>query len=214
MATRLLVGRRWAVLEGEEGFSALAVGDGEADAQLAAVFMARSDAAVYLLDFDDEGPSIVEFGQGKRRRRRGHPAAFLKDHGIIAPGYEPPPPSPVRSVLVIEGVSPKAAEKLGFDALEHSAHPRGTLVTGRVVYAAKDYAKKFGGPVYALSYNNATGQFWCEIEERGRPSRWCGPQTSLSTYYERVPDVLGETTLEGVCKVLDVPPDLLRDRHP
>lgn len=214
VASRLIPQKRWAVLEGRDGFSALLVGDGDVDPQLAAAFMARNDAVVYLLDFDDESPAVIELDQGKKKKRKGHPAAFLQDHGIVAPGYEPPPESPVRSVIVIDGAAPKAAMKLGFDAFTHAQHSRGTLVTGRVLGSEKDYVKKLGGPIYTLTYNNATGAFWCTIEERGKPSRWCGPETPLSKYYERVPDIFGETTLEGVCKVLDVPPDLLRDRHP
>jgi hypothetical protein len=209
-AKKLIDDKRWAVLEGDDGFSALIVGEGDADAQLAAAFMARSNVKVYLLDFDDEAPSIVEYNEGARKRHRGHPAAFLASRGIVAPGYERGSrPSPIRSVLILEGTRPKAAKKIGFDSLEYLEHPRGTLVLGDPGLFTHYFVEKFGGPIYALFYDTEDGRFWCMVNERGKPTRRFGAETLNPELYAIVANILGETTLEGICRVLEIPLEAL-----
>ncbi|HWO26429.1 MAG TPA: hypothetical protein VNO30_47200, partial [Kofleriaceae bacterium] len=117
------------VVTGEDGFAALLVFGGHTGYgdDLAAELARRGP--VYLLDFDDEAPMVKQLTGARTRRLRVYPSEFLKEHGIIAPGYEPSPPSPVISIGVVEGITPEEARRVcpKTDA-QFTAHPRGVLV--------------------------------------------------------------------------------------
>jgi hypothetical protein len=131
------------VVTGKDGFAALLVFGGPADlGERPATELAKRGGPVYLLDFDDEAYSIKELTGAKVKRLRGYPNELLEKHDIIAPGWEPSPPSPVVTAGVVEGIAVEEARRLcpDFEA-EFTDHPRGVLVTG---YAASSAAIRCG----------------------------------------------------------------------
>src|SRR5258705_3639727 len=64
------------IVTGAQGFAALLVFGGGPDETLAKQLLAAA-SPVYLLDFDDEAPSIVQLDRKRRRRVSGDPADFL-----------------------------------------------------------------------------------------------------------------------------------------
>jgi hypothetical protein len=207
---------RWRILEGTDGFAAIVGGDGPADdyEDFVAAFAAKVKVPVYLLDFNDEASSILEYARkAKPKRLRGHPAAFLRERGITAPGHEPRKRSPLRKVLVVEGATPEATRKASIDkSLTFEPHARGALVRGDVRISGLDLIeKKVKGPVYGLLYDTEDGRYWCHIDERGKKSRLFQPDGNRedAQFYDYVDDILGERTLDGILRVLGIPKDYL-----
>jgi len=207
---KLLRGNGSKVVTGDEGFAALLVfAENAAEGESAATRLS-SDAgtAVYLLDFDDEAPSITELAKGRERRKRGHPADFLEERGIIAPGYAPAP-STIVSAGVIEEITPAQARKQ-LPELPESAfhvHPRGTLLTadGLAIMTLALRAKR---RAYIVGVDRNDGSFSCEIVGPGPEAVEFAP-TRPSANIPQVDSVLGETTLDGILRVLEIPRALL-----
>jgi hypothetical protein len=207
---KLLRGEGSKVVVGDAGFCALLVfGENADEGESAAAQLSRdTGAAVYLLDFDDDAPFIKELTKGRERRKRGHPADFLEERGIIAPGYAPAP-STIVSVGVIEDFTPvearKVIPKLPASALR--AHPRGTLVTadGFTIVSLAVKAKRRG---YIVDVDRTDGAFSCSIVGPGPVMKEFAP-TRPNVNLEQVDSVLGETTLDGILRVLQIPRGLL-----
>lgn len=201
----------WKVVPGQKGFAGLFFGGDEADEQFAAGLSQAAGKKVYLLDFDDEGSSVTELDGKKETRKRGHPVAFLKTRGIIAPGFEPRPASPVRSAVVVERASPVDLRGVVENpTLVVEPHARGALVVGNSLGAEADWAERLDGPIYAAHHDTSDGTFWVKVYERGRETKLfrIGEMANLSLYH-LVDDVLGEKTPEGILRVLEVPRHLL-----
>jgi hypothetical protein len=77
------------VVAGNEGFAALLVGD--LPSERSAHQLLATATPVYLLDFDDDAPVTLKLDRMKAHvteaRVNKHPADFLKEYGIVAPGY-------------------------------------------------------------------------------------------------------------------------------
>lgn len=201
----------WKVVSGQKGFAGLFFGDDEADEHFAAGLSHTAKKKVYLLDFDDEGSSVTELDGKKETRKRGHPVAFLKERGIVAPGFEPRPPSDVRSVYIVVGAAPDKVRKLYTnDGLVFESHPRGTLVAGNARGGDEDWLGGTPGPVYDLTFDPGPKQFWCRVNEKSGTTRMYsdGPISNASLY-DVVENILGETTPDGILRALGVPRHLL-----
>lgn len=203
---------RWTTISGG-AMSALLVGDYDTDDELAREIANEHETSVYLLDFDDEGTSIDEYAPGAKRakRKRGAPAAFLRERGIVVPGYGPRP-SPVRIVVVVEGATPEQVRRVyENETMRFELHPRGTLVLGDPRLGDLRYAEELGGPVYALHYNIEDGEFWCDVRRRGdvKPLKFETGRIVNAHLYTIVDSVLGESTPLGICRALGVPPEVL-----
>ena len=162
---KLMRGNGSKVMAGDDGFAALLVfAENAAEGESAATRLS-SDAgtAVYLLDFDDDAPSITEFAKGRERRKSGHPADFLEERGIIPPGYAPAP-STIVSAGVIEELTPAAARKQlpELPASKFRVHPRGTLLAadGLAIMTLALRAKR---RAYIVNVDRKDGSFTCEI---------------------------------------------------
>jgi hypothetical protein len=197
------------VVTGKDGFAALLVFGGPADlGERPADELARRHGPVYLLDFDDEAYSIKELTGSKVKRLRGYPNELLEKHGIIAPGWEPSPPSPVIVAGVVEGITPEEARRLcsDFEAdLEFAQHPRGVLVTG---YAASDAAYKLTIErkvrSFTVFFNPEDQRFSCAITEPDKGNSWFTTGEPNPSRVQ-IDSVLGETTMDGVLRVLGIP---------
>ncbi len=208
---------RWRILEGKDGFAAIVAGDGPADDYdtFCADFAVKWKMPVYLLDFYDEGESIREFAAKATPKwiKRQHPAAFLRERGITAPGHEPRPRSPVRIALVVEGETPEATKKASPDkSLAFEPHPRGTIVSGDVRVTGQTLLeKRIRGPIYRVLCNPATGRFSCYVYQRGQKTRLFDPfgDRDDPQFYDYVDSILGETTLDGLLRVLAIPKEYL-----
>jgi hypothetical protein len=198
------------VVTGKDGFAALLVFGGPVDHgdDLAAELARRGPA--YLLDFDDEAPMIKRFTGTRTRHLSGYPPDFLKKHGIIAPGYEPSRPTPVITIGVVEGITPEEARRAypEVDA-RFTAHPRGVLVTGDAASGIAIHLtlrRKLRS--FAIYFNPEDRDFSCVISEPDGQDA-CFAIGEPSPNYPRLDSILGETTMDGVLRVLEIPRELL-----
>jgi hypothetical protein len=199
------------VVQGKDGFAALLVFGGVPDERMAKRLL-RSATPVYLLDFDDDAPLTLELKSRKSRigetRLDDHPAEFLAHHGIKAPGFHPPE-SPIRSAGVVCNTSLATAKKLlpsGPDEVELRAHPKGILVDDAAV--AGDLADELDKPGYFLFRNPEDGWFRCVVRQPGIEEKSYSP-VRPDPNRPSLDNILGETTLDGILRVLQIPPELL-----
>jgi hypothetical protein len=204
------------VESGKNGMSALLVFGGGASQgeEIASKLSRKYRTPAYLLDFDDElefeeGMGIRQF-EGKRYTWvNGHPAAFLDSHGIDAPGYEPLPESPVISVGIVEGATLKEASEALPGAKElFVPHSRGVLVKRPAGVATEQLSESLNRRSFTIFYNRRDKSFSCYIWKPDAKEA-CFAVGQPTHDYEVADSVLGETTLEGILRVLDIPRELL-----
>jgi hypothetical protein len=197
------------VVEGKGGFAALLVFGDLPDETLAKQLLVHV-TPVYLLDFDDDAPVTLKLERKHSHvtetRVNEHPADFLEGQGIAAPGYVLTP-SPVKSVSLVEGVSLSEAKRAIPDAaVEFVEHPRGVLIN--YAPAGGMLAGKLGRRGYLVFHNPEDGWFSCIL---------CEPDQEPASYSPVRPDpnfpplssIQGETTLEGILRVLEIPGEML-----
>lgn len=210
---RELQGEGSKVVAGNEGFAALLVFGDLPSERLAHQLLATA-TPVYLLDFDDDAPVTLKLDRKKARiteaRVNEHPADFLKEYGIVAPGYAFTPPS-VRDVGLVEGVSlaeAKRATPPGFE-VELREHPRGVLVLSGPV--AGMLARKLKRRAYCVYWDFKDSWFSCVAYEQGieHGAYSLGEPISSDEDTPRLDNILGETTVDGILRVLGIPGELL-----
>jgi len=198
------------VVAGKEGFAALLV-FGDLPNETLAKHLLTSVTPVYLLDFDDDAPVTLKLDRKKMRvtetRADKHPAEFLDERGIVAPGYALTT-SPAKSVGLVEGVSLAEAKRAlppdaEFELLEH---PRGVLVDDGP--AGGVLARKLGKRAYLVYHNPEDGWFSCTRYEPGQEAASYSPVTP-NLNRPPLDNILGETSLEGILRVLAIPGELL-----
>ena len=197
------------VIVGDDFAALLVFGENASEGESAAARLASEvSTPVYLLDFDDDAPAITELSKGRERRKRGHPADFLEERGIVAPGHEPATPI-VQSVGIVEDLTPAQARKLfpRISAASLQPHPRGTLVTS-TGFDAMSLALRAKRRGYIVGVDRSDNSFSCEIVEPGPKVVQFAP-TKPSGSSEQIDSVLGETTLDGILGVLGIPRALL-----
>jgi hypothetical protein len=198
------------VVTGKDGFAALLVFGGHVGYgdDLAAELAKLGPA--YLLDFDDEAPLIKQFTRTRTRHLPGWPPDLLEEHGIIAPGYEPSPPTPVITIGVVEGITPEEAQR-AYPEVEarFAAHPRGVLVTGDGASGvAVDLTIRRKLRSFAIYFNPENQRFSCVISEpEGEDA--CFTIGKPSPNYLQLDSIFGETTIDGILRVLEIPRELL-----
>ena len=197
------------VVAGKDGFAALLVfGDGP-DEVLAKQLL-TSVTPVFLLDFDDDAPMTLKLDRKQMHvtetRLNEHPADFLEAQGIAAPGYVLTP-SPVKSVSLVEGVSLSEAKRAIPDAaVEFAEHPRGVFVS--YAPAGGLLAGELGRRGYLMFHNPEDGWFSCIVYEPGQePASYSPVRPDPNSL--PLSNVHGETTLEGILRVLGIPGEML-----
>jgi len=198
------------VVTGKDGFAALLVFGGHTGYgdDFAAELARRGP--VYLLDFDDEAPLIKQFTGTRTRHLRGYPPDFLEEHGIIAPGYEPSRPTPVITIGVVEGIAPEEARRAcsRTDA-QFAAHPRGVLVIGDAASSvAFDLTLQRKLRSFAIYFNPEDQDFACVINDPDGQDA-CFAIGEPSPNYVPLDSIFGETTVDGILRVLEIPRELL-----
>jgi hypothetical protein len=200
------------VVEGKQGFAALLVFGDVPDEALAKQLLAFV-SPVYLLDFDDEAPVIVKFDRKKTRvietRIDEHPADFLEERGIVAPGYAFTP-SPIAAVGLVEGTTPEEAKRaLPSAEVEFREHPRGVLIVNdESGMVAGWLSKSLGRRAYMVLRNPEDGWFACTLCEPGQEAVAYSP-VRPNPNRPPIDNILGETTLEGILRVLAIPRELV-----
>jgi hypothetical protein len=198
------------VVTGKDGFAALLVFGGPADlGDGPAAELARRGGSVYLLDFDDEAYSIKELTGSRVKRLRGYPNELLEEHGIIAPGWEPSPPSPMVTAGVVEGITVEEAQRTCPDVdARFAEHPRGVLVFDEPAGSvAVELSIRRKVRSYAVFFNREDGDFFCTVREPdGRDG--CFAIGEPSPNYPQLDSILGETTMDGILRVLEIPREL------
>lgn len=201
------------VVTGKDGFAALLV-FGDLPSEMLAKRLLTDVTPVYLLDFDDDAPVTLRLDRRKTRvtetRIDEHPADFLEDHGIMAPGYVLTP-TPVREVGIIEGISVDEARRAlpsVADGVELRDHPRGALVNDAII--AGRVADKLGRRAFLVFRDPEANDGWfcCVVHEPGKePASYSPVRPDLNS--PPLDNILGETTLEGIVRVLEIPGELL-----
>jgi hypothetical protein len=201
------------VVCGSNGFAALLVFGGPPEGESFAIELSlKYKTPVYFLDFDDnldDGLWITEYRGERSKGKPGYPAAFLETHGIIAPGYEPRPPPPIKAIGVIDDVTVEQARKALPKGRElFTANARGVLVDDRTGMVAISVALKLKRRCFTVFYNWEEKTFSCTVYEPGKPDS-CFSIGMSNANYEPLDSILGETTIDGVLRVLDIPRHLL-----
>jgi hypothetical protein len=201
------------VVSGSDGFAALLVFGGPPAGESFAIELSRKyKTPVYLLDFYDElddGLWITEYRGERAKGKPGYPAAFLATHGIIAPGYEPRPPPPIKAIGVVDDVTVEQARKALPEGRElFTANARGVLVDDRTGMVAISVALKLKRRCFTVFYNWEEETFSCTVYEPGKPDS-CFSLGMSNANYEPLDSILGESTIDGVLRVLDIPRHLL-----
>src|SRR5262245_39778684 len=96
------------VIQGNEGYSVLLYfPPGSADTAIyLGEALVRQGRDVTVLDFHRHGPGILTWsGDSFAPDPETHPADFAEQFGVVVPGYEPGPPSPVRHASYVEGAT-------------------------------------------------------------------------------------------------------------
>lgn len=200
------------IVVGKDGFAALLV-FGDLPNERLAKQLLTSVTPVYLLDFDDEAPAIVKLDRKKTRvtatRENEHPADFLDERGIVVPGYNPAP-SPVMSVGLVEGATVAEANRACPDAeFEFRAHPRGVLVVGDEVGMGTGLLSgALRRRAYIVYRDRRDGSFSCNLYEPGQATASFSPVRPKPNR-PVLDNILGETTLDGILRVLSIPGELL-----
>lgn len=212
------------VVVGEHGMAALlAFGGPASDGEYLATRLSRKHRTpVYVLDFDDEidleeACAIMQFEGTQLTWVKGHPATFLKAYGITAPGYEPLPESPVTAIGVVDDVTLDEARKAFPEAQDlFTANARGVLVKDRSGTITIRLARAVNRQSFTAFYDREDGTFLCAMSKPGRMENVCFViGTTSAAGMTLVDSVLGETTLDGVLRTLDIPREtLLGDTGP
>ncbi len=208
------------VVSGNDGFAALLVFGGPEEGESFAIELSRKhQTPMYLLDFDDElddGLWIREFHGDRVTWKPGYPAAFLEERGVIVPGYGPLPPSPVVTVGVVENVTPGQAHKaLPIDPAQYVPNARGVLVPPEVSsLVTLSLSRKLNRRCFTVYYDREEQTFSCSVWEPGRMREACFSLGMPDANSEPLDSILGETTMEGVLRVLDIPRHLLIPEGP
>jgi hypothetical protein len=207
---RELQGEGSRIVPGRDGFVALfAFGDSPSES-LAKELLAAV-APVFLLDFDDDAPVTLRLDRTKGRvsetRLDDDPAMFLEARGIVAPGFEHAP-SPVRSVGIVEGASLAEAKRVmpPDTGVNLMAHPRGVMVDCAVEGGM--LADDLGRGGFLVFRDPEDGWFSCIVYEPGKEPVSYSP-IRPDPNHPPIDNVLGETTLEGILRVLAIPGELL-----
>ena len=111
------------------------------------------------------------------------------------------------TVGILDGVTPAQAEKAVPDVDgKLTEHERGTLVTEGPGSATLILALELGCRAYIVDYDRSDGSFGCKVIEPGGSVKRFSPKPSPN--YEPIPSILGETTLDGILRVLQIPREL------
>ncbi|HWO22243.1 MAG TPA: hypothetical protein VNO30_25970 [Kofleriaceae bacterium] len=201
------------ILSGNDGMSVLLVYDGPAcDGEyLASTLSEEHRTPVYFLDFHEYAPRIRKFDGTGGQWQDGHPAAFLRAHGITAPGYEEVEQSSVVAIGVVEGATMGQARK-AFPELEDlfAANSRGVLVTDISGLVTDNLARALRRRGYVVFYDRAGQRFLCTISEPGwRYTEGFSLGGWPTANCKVIDSILGETTIDGILRVLDIPRRLL-----
>jgi hypothetical protein len=205
------------VVVGEQGMAVLlAFGGPASDGEDLAVRLSRKHRTpVYVLDFDDEidldeACAIMQFEGTKLTWVKGYPAEFLESYGIIAPGYEPLPESPVTSIGVVDDATLDEARK-AMPELQNmfTANARGVLVKAHSGTVTIQLARALHRRAYVVFYDREDKSFLCSVchpDQMGTECFALGMGTGSSPVLD---SILGETTMDGILRVLDIPRDAL-----
>jgi hypothetical protein len=199
------------IVTGNDGMSALLVfggslGEGE---DLAGELSRSHRTPVYLLDFDDHGFSIQRFDGTRTRWEKGNPVEFLETYGITPPGFEP-----IKTTVVIVGVVEGTTLDRACKALPKAKHlftsnSRGVLVKDVSGLVTLYLSRALKRSSYTLSYDRANGNFFCSIWESDQKPEMCFANGESHADCVMIDSILGETTLEGILRALDIPPEVL-----
>lgn len=200
------------VVHGTKGMSVLLVfggSIGEGD-DLAEELTRKHKTSVFLLEFGDWA-GIKQFDGARVKRKKGHPAKFLESYGVIAPGYESKflPAPPITVIGVVEGATLEQARRALPRKKElFAANSHGVLVND-VANETLKLSQKLKRRSFTLLYNREEGTFGCLIWRSDQDEECFTVDSSSWVNYKHVDSILGETTLDGILRVLDIPRHML-----
>ncbi|HWO22242.1 MAG TPA: hypothetical protein VNO30_25965 [Kofleriaceae bacterium] len=201
------------IMSGRDGMSALLVFGGPAreGVSLASALSEEHRTPVFLLDFYEYIPGIWRFDGARREWQEGHPAMFLKSHGITPLGYESLEQSLVITIGVIEDATLEQARHVLPEARQlFTANARGVLVRDVSGMITGNLAAALNRRDYMVFYDQRDQSFLCTISEPGWSLMEGFSLGGWPTANCKIVDsILGESTIEGILRVLDIPRHLL-----
>jgi hypothetical protein len=206
------------VMVGDQGMAVLLAFDGPpSDGEYLAVRLSRKHRTpFYVLDFDDNleyedyAVAIMRFDGNKLTRMKGNPVELLESYGIMVPGFGPLPESPVTSIGVVEDVTLDEARKAMPEAQEFFiANARGVLVKAHSGAVTMQLARAFYRRSYVVFYDREDKTFLCSVCHPDQMGDECFPIGMDPGSSPVVDSILGETTMDGILRVLDIPRDAL-----
>lgn len=200
------------IVSGNKGMSVLlvfggSVGEGD---DLAEELTRKHKTSVFLLEFGDWA-RIQQFDGARVKRKKGRPAEFLESYGVIAPGYEPGRfvVAPITVIGVVEGATLEQARKAMPKRKDHfMANARGVLVND-VANETLKLSKKLQHRSFTLFYDREEGTFSCIVWRPDLDGEECFAVGQSCVNYKPINSILGETTLDGILRVLDIPRHML-----
>jgi hypothetical protein len=199
-------------VRGNKGMSVLLVFGGSLDEGegLAEDLTREHKTSVFLLEFGDWA-SIQQFDGARVKRKKGHPAQFLRSYGVIAPGYElrTLPVPPITVIGVVDDVTLEQARRAMPKKKDRfTANSRGVLINN-VGFLTLDLSKKLKRRSFTLFYNREDGSFKCVTRSPDHQTEECYAVGRPVLNYTPIDSILGETTLDGILRVLDIPRHML-----
>jgi hypothetical protein len=203
------------VVSGDGGMSALLVFGGSIDeGERSAIALSREyQTPVYILNFNDEACSIRQFEGTRVSWKPGHPAEFLQSCAITAPGYEPLPELSEPRLTIVGVVEDttlaQACQALPGSTNLFTANSRGVLVLDASGTTTLALSRALGCRSFTIFYDG-NKRFWCSVwTSDSRPEECFAIGKSIASCHQAVDTILGETTIDGILRVLDIPPHVL-----
>ena len=201
------------VVRGTNGMSVLlvfggSVGEGD---DLAEELTRKHKTSVFLLELGD-WPRIQQFDGARVKRKKGRPAAFLRTYGVLAPGYELEylPAPPITVIGVVEDVTLDQVRRAMPKKREHFVPcARGVLVKATASITTLKLSQKLKRRSFTLFYDREEGTFSCIVGRPDQKDEECFAVGQPCVNYKPIDSILGETTLDGILRVLDIPRHLL-----
>lgn len=197
------------LVAGKAGFSALLGYGGSNDLWLSVAvrFSELFKTSTYLLELGTADCTIRKL-DARARMKTIPPVELLSRHGIEVFVAKPLSVS-WRKIGVVDGVTLDQAREQTLPGERHLLHvnKRGVLVDHDCL--ASEIGDQLKRASYVLYYDTISGtKFFCTLIEPGKQIVEFAPE-GREPSYQSIDSILGETTLDGILRVLDIPRDLL-----
>jgi hypothetical protein len=165
------------------------------------------------LGFEEVDMAIQKLGEKMLKRVNGREAAAHDSRGIDAPRYKPPS-DPLTCIGVVEGVTvSQACEALPEAKALLVANARGVLVKGPAASMTLELARAVNRRAFIVFYDREDRSFMCATWSSGGMQECFALGITSTAGLSLTDSVLGETTIDGILRVLDISREFLIPDH-